>query len=670
MSGIISRKNEQFPKEFRAEIIFSEMDAASSVTPTDPFCYEEKEGLPAEAFAKVKEMFSNVDWLDSKSDAAYNMLQQIGASIIASEKSNSDSNSNVNSPQRGRMSPRTLWEEKLLAAFPGSPRSPTTMDLKTPVVPLDKSPSSKEAKPQDSKIEPFNQSDVSHQQNNQSVALAKAQPSQASSSVSSPASAVASSVASPSTPSDKEGHFTRQTPPAKSPPPKTPPAKEDPAVRVTSPGTPPSKTPPAKEDPAVRVTSPGTPPSKTPPVKENQTISGIPPEVSTSLKEVLTGLMTTPAAPVLPFASPLSKIEAGRDGTLVVPPPPATMLHFKENAASEPIPPLPSLPPLHSMQEASPTTTSSAPPPPPPPSPTAGASSNLVLALEESALDIDQVENLIKFCPTKEEMELLKGYTGDKDKLGKCEQFFLELMKVPRVESKLLVFSFKIQFRSQVSDLRRSLNIVNSTAEEASYTSFACILFYGTAFVIQPLTSHYVNFFLSGQKFCQIEENNADNSYVRKCFESGNCKGCFKFRTGIKEEMQAISKGLEKVVQELSSSENDGHVSDKFREKLKEFLCFAEAEVRSLASLYSGVGRNVDALILYFGEDPAKCSFEQVTSTLLNFVKMFNKAHDENCKQLEQEMKKSAENEKSQVNSLQNESKNILQNSIKSNNVK
>lgn len=29
-------------------------------------------------------------------------------------------------------------------------------------------------------------------------------------------------------------------------------------------------------------------------------------------------------------------------------------------------------------------------------------------------------------------------------------QFFLELMKVPRVESKLRVFSFKIQFGSQV----------------------------------------------------------------------------------------------------------------------------------------------------------------------------------------------------------------------------
>uniref|UniRef100_A0A2P2J7X8 FH2 domain-containing protein n=1 Tax=Rhizophora mucronata TaxID=61149 RepID=A0A2P2J7X8_RHIMU len=45
-----------------------------------------------------------------------------------------------------------------------------------------------------------------------------------------------------------------------------------------------------------------------------------------------------------------------------------------------------------------------------------------VLAMDESILDVDQVENLIKFCPTKEEMELLKGYTGDIDNLGKCEQ--------------------------------------------------------------------------------------------------------------------------------------------------------------------------------------------------------------------------------------------------------
>ncbi|KAJ6829188.1 formin-like protein 6 isoform X1 [Iris pallida] len=113
--------------------------------------------------------------------------------------------------------------------------------------------------------------------------------------------------------------------------------------------------------------------------------------------------------------------------------------------------------------------------------------------------------------------------------------------------------------------------------------------------------------------------------------------------------MQAISKGLEKVEQELTASENDGHVSENFRKTLKEFLIVAEAEVRALTSLYSNVGRNADALALYFGEDPARCPFEQVISTLHNFVRMFIRAHDDNCKQQEMEKKKAqkeAENEK------------------------
>nr|GMC80151.1 Formin-like protein 20 [Ipomoea batatas] len=41
-------------------------------------------------------------------------------------------------------------------------------------------------------------------------------------------------------------------------------------------------------------------------------------------------------------------------------------------------------------------------------SPSAVCQQCSVLALDDQALDIDQIENLIKFCPTKEEMELLK----------------------------------------------------------------------------------------------------------------------------------------------------------------------------------------------------------------------------------------------------------------------
>ncbi|KAJ4961543.1 hypothetical protein NE237_021453 [Protea cynaroides] len=105
-------------------------------------------------------------------------------------------------------------------------------------------------------------------------------------------------------------------------------------------------------------------------------------------------------------------------------------------------------------------------------------------------------------------------------------------------------------------------------------------------------------------------------------------------------EMQAIMGDLEKVKQERTASENDGPVSEAFRKKLEEFIGFAETEVASLKSFYVAVGENADALSFYFCEDPVGCSFEQVIATLLNFVRMFLRAHDENRKQAELEMKK------------------------------
>lgn len=115
------------------------------------------------------------------------------------------------------------------------------------------------------------------------------------------------------------------------------------------------------------------------------------------------------------------------------------------------------------------------------------------------------------------------------------------------------------------------------------------------------------------------------------------------------EEMQAITKGLEKVKQELAGSENDGPVSEVFCKTLKEFITVSESDVADLLNLYSMVGKNADALAQYFGENPAQCPCEQVTATLLNFIRLFRKAHEENCKQAELEKKKAekeAETEK------------------------
>ncbi|KAK8450873.1 hypothetical protein SEVIR_6G116000v4 [Setaria viridis] len=285
-----------------------------------------------------------------------------------------------------------------------------------------------------------------------------------------------------------------------------------------------------------------------------------------------------------------------------------------------------------------------------------------ILALDDTVLDADQVDNLIKFAPTKEEVELLKGYKGDKQVLGECEQFFMELMKVPRVESKLRVFSFKIQFRSQVSDLKRNLNIVNSSAEEIRGSVklkriMQTILSLGNALNQGTARGSAVGFRLDS--LLKLSDTRARNNkmtlmhYLSKVLSEklpelldfpkdlASLELAAKIQLkSLAEEMQAVNKGLEKVEQELTTSENDGPVSEIFCKTLKDFLIGAEAEVRSLTSLYSNVGRNADALALYFGEDPARCPFEQVVTTLQNFVRLFTRSHEENCKQLDLEKKK------------------------------
>ncbi|KAI5412381.1 Formin-like protein 3 [Lathyrus oleraceus] len=230
-----------------------------------------------------------------------------------------------------------------------------------------------------------------------------------------------------------------------------------------------------------------------------------------------------------------------------------------------------------------------------------------ILALDSCVLDIDQVENLIKFCPTKEEMEVLKNYTGIC--LESVSSFFMELMKVPRVESKLRVFAFKITFSGQVSDLRKNLNTIKDATREVKESVklrqiMQTILMLGNALNQGTTRGSAVGFKLDS--LLKLSDTRARNNkmtlmhYLCKLLAEKmpelidfdkdllNMEAASKIQLkALAEEMQAVHKGLEKVEQELTTSENDGSISSGFHKVLKSFLDFAEADVKSLTTLYN-----------------------------------------------------------------------------------
>ncbi|KAK9279209.1 hypothetical protein L1049_012887 [Liquidambar formosana] len=127
---ILWNAKDQFPKDFRAEVLFSEMDAATSLITIDLPGIEEKEGLPMEAFAKVQEIFSNVDWLNPKADVALNVLQQITVSNILQEKLETDFSQSAETKSMMQVSALEMVEEKPKSkTSENNIRSPTSIAL-------------------------------------------------------------------------------------------------------------------------------------------------------------------------------------------------------------------------------------------------------------------------------------------------------------------------------------------------------------------------------------------------------------------------------------------------------------------------------------------------------------------------------------------------------------
>ncbi|CAI9283996.1 unnamed protein product [Lactuca saligna] len=276
-----------------------------------------------------------------------------------------------------------------------------------------------------------------------------------------------------------------------------------------------------------------------------------------------------------------------------------------------------------------------------------------ILAMNDNLLDSDQIQDLLKFYPTKEEIEQIKmKFTDDSETMSKREQYILDLMKVPRMEAKLNVFMFKIQFNVLLTEFKKSLSTVNSACDEVRKSTklkeiMKRILYLGNTLNQGTARGAAVGFKLDS--LLKLTDTRSSTSkmtlmhYLCKVLASKSpslldfhedlvsLEAATKIQLKVlAEEMQAILKGLEKVKQELAASANDGPVSEGFGKTLKEFIGQAEAEMTSVTEFYSIVCRNADALAIYFGEDPNRCPFEQATMILWNFVRLFRKCDAEN----------------------------------------
>ncbi|KAI6100735.1 hypothetical protein EDD16DRAFT_442119 [Pisolithus croceorrhizus] len=88
-----------------------------------------------------------------------------------------------------------------------------------------------------------------------------------------------------------------------------------------------------------------------------------------------------------------------------------------------------------------------------------------LLDLDSSQLSIDDLKMISKHLPTIEEITRIKEF-GDVSRLAKADQYFSEIMTIPRLPQRLECMTFRLRFELDVNEIRPELKTVHDACRE------------------------------------------------------------------------------------------------------------------------------------------------------------------------------------------------------------
>ena len=86
---------------------------------------------------------------------------------------------------------------------------------------------------------------------------------------------------------------------------------------------------------------------------------------------------------------------------------------------------------------------------------------NAVMLMDSELLNLEQLEVLLDVLPTAEEVKVVQEYTGDVERLGDVERFFLA-MSVPTLSTRLKAFVFMQTFPPLTATLHDAMSLLHS----------------------------------------------------------------------------------------------------------------------------------------------------------------------------------------------------------------
>ncbi|KAJ0395533.1 hypothetical protein ATCC90586_006759 [Pythium insidiosum] len=290
-----------------------------------------------------------------------------------------------------------------------------------------------------------------------------------------------------------------------------------------------------------------------------------------------------------------------------------------------------------------------------------------VLEVDKELLSIEKVSALLQFAPEDAELEAVKAYSGDPRLLGDAEQYFREMLCVPRLPTRLQAIHATWQFDTYVEEQQRLMDSVRNACRELKECKrlreiFRVVLSLGNAlndgtarggakgfrlsillklnqvkasdnsmtllnYVAQLLRKKDPSILSFDEELPSIESASRVTMQVLKAGESAVRKAA----TLICDELEAHSKLP--VPTPVASQEDDAPVpQDRFQDAIRPFAERAQQTSEHIQRELEEMIASFEQTLAYYGEDPAspESGPDSFFSIFFSFAKLLQTADRDN----------------------------------------
>lgn len=272
-----------------------------------------------------------------------------------------------------------------------------------------------------------------------------------------------------------------------------------------------------------------------------------------------------------------------------------------------------------------------------------------IVFMDETKLDLDQIQKLVNFVPTDEETQEMLTFAGDISLLGKTEKLFLSLAPVPKLKQRMELWAFKLQLNDLLREIDNNIDDVRDALAEIRNSDalkevFKLVLALGNYVNGNTRKGGAYGFKLSS--FTQMSNmKSTDNSqtmmnYLVSFIEKSN-PNLLKVMDDLahvgdacRVEQDAVQSEVTNVTRDIKSLESMMKLEmvseDRFQLIMGPFLETAKKRYDELRTRFDAVVADSKSLTELYGERSTK--WEELLQKFNTFIQTFKKAQQQNEK--------------------------------------